>query len=138
MIQRVKPRPFVVARVMLLALVAHLGLAAVCDAMCAITAERAPAQASVSVSRAHATHCQSTTAPGARARAGHHVAPCQHEGELSARASESRPSGRVDLMLVSRSPVSPPPSAGDLRRLAPDSELFPRAPRSARPLVLRI
>jgi hypothetical protein len=135
MIRRAKPRPFLIARLMLLALVAHLGLAAVCDARCAVPAERAPASSTVN---AHATHCQSPAAPGARARAGHHVAPCQHEAELSARASESRPSGRHDLALVSYSAVSMPPPARHVVRGAPAAALVPLPPRSARPLVLRI
>lgn len=131
------PRLFVTARLVLVALVAQLSLAAVCDAMCATPAEAAPRRAAT-VAGAHAAHCQPAGSTSARAQAGRHVAPCPHESEPSARAAESRLAARHDPAAVSSAFVAVTPVVRGAPLPPLDPLRSPLSPRSDRRLVLRL
>jgi hypothetical protein len=131
-----------VARLLLVALLANVGLAAICDAMCAapggpelVGTELGARQP---VANAKGGHCQTPRSTGARASAGHRAVLCQHEAEPSSRLTEARGPVRLELVLAtwpgSLSVGHGLSAIGFVRRGSGP----PAAPRAQRPLVLRI
>jgi hypothetical protein len=152
-----------VARLVLVALLANVGLAAICDAMCAApvgpesvgpesvgpesVGTESGATESVStelgarqsVANAHGgRHCQTPPSTGARASAGHRAVLCQHEAEPSSRLAEARGPVRLELVLATW-PGSPSAGHGlSAIRFVRRGSGPPAAPRAQRPLVLRV
>jgi hypothetical protein len=105
---RFTPRSLIVARLVLAALLANIGLGAVCDARCAVASgppaghvasQPRAANAATPLAGARAGHCRTSPSPAATAAAGHHVSACQHDTEITVRAADSRGPVRVDLVV---------------------------------------
>ena len=141
--RRFAHRSSFVARLLLVALLANVGLAAICDAMCVapVGPESVGTRtlgARQPVANAHGGHCQTSPSTRARASAGHRAVLCQHEAEPSSRLTEARGPVRLELVLATW-PGSP--SVGDglsAIRFVRRGSGPPAAPRAQRPLVLRI